>query len=272
MSFIVKRGPIAADNFTIVSNKLIRDSRLSLKARGLACWLLSHRDDFSLTVTRIAQLNECGTDQVSRALAELESLGYLVREQGKDPETGQFEKMIYYVSDLQAEGETAGHARYRVSPTRETPTRETRAHKKTTSKKITKREDENLPAAVADGGQISLLPKPQERQDGKESPQKAINRRAVAIAQRHYERMGKLGNVAAWTAIAKAAITRTSYSDAQIDAAFEEIHRHNLSVTEERLANTLRGGPQFGKPKPPERVKHYQIGPNGRRGQEIEGW
>lgn len=37
----ILRGPTDADNFTIIANRVIRDQRLSFRARGVLVYLLS---------------------------------------------------------------------------------------------------------------------------------------------------------------------------------------------------------------------------------------
>jgi biotin operon repressor len=128
-------------------------------------------------------------------------------------------------------------------------------------------------SADASGDQIPLLPgleplPPEE--PAKREP--TLNQRAVVLAQKHYERLGKMGHVAAWIKIIRKALEH-GYLDAQVDIALQFIADRNWSLTEERLANTLRGGPQpAGRIPPPinGQRKHYQQRPDGRRGMELQ--
>lgn len=69
--------------WTSVPNTLICDVRLSLKARGLAAYLISIAGT-QASAESIAKANNCGRDQVSAALRELKQHGYLTREQVRD--------------------------------------------------------------------------------------------------------------------------------------------------------------------------------------------
>ena len=50
----VRRGPRLAGNFTILSNAVINDERLSFRARGVLIWLLSKPDDWRTRSDSIA--------------------------------------------------------------------------------------------------------------------------------------------------------------------------------------------------------------------------
>lgn len=71
-------------HFTIISNTLLRDRSLSLKARGLAGWLLSHQDGWETSVAAIVRDTGAGKDAVGGAVRELERAGYLRRQQTRD--------------------------------------------------------------------------------------------------------------------------------------------------------------------------------------------
>ena len=68
-------------NYTTMSNYHLRDGRLSLRAMGLMSKMLSLPDDWDYTVAGLAAICKEGRDAVRKALQELESAGYLIREQ-----------------------------------------------------------------------------------------------------------------------------------------------------------------------------------------------
>lgn len=70
-------------NYTTMSNRHLRDERLSLRAIGLMSKMLSLPDDWDYTVGGLASIVKEGRDAVRKALMELEAAGYLVREQGR---------------------------------------------------------------------------------------------------------------------------------------------------------------------------------------------
>jgi hypothetical protein len=239
---VIRRGPLAADNFTIVSNKIIRDARLSLKARGLGIWLLSHTEGWKLSIRSIATQVGAGAEAVQSGLKELEDAGYLIREQ-QTGEHGKFTGVEYRISDVPA-GETASGFSVHGSPgDGEAGARETGTHKKTNSKKINKQEDQTPAAAASE----ALFEVPEQREEDAPAKPLTINQRANALAGQHYERLGKMGNVPAFAKIIKQALTH-DWPDKAVDDALAYIAEHNWTLTAERLANTLRGGP-----KPPAR-------------------
>ena len=86
----VRRGPRLAGNFTILSNAVINDERLSFRARGVLIWLLSKPDDWRTRSDSIAgQSPKEGRDAIRSALRELAELGYLIREKIQN-ERGQW--------------------------------------------------------------------------------------------------------------------------------------------------------------------------------------
>jgi hypothetical protein len=99
---VVRRGTIAADNFVTLSNAFVRDVRLSLKARALGAWLMSHRDGWNLSVDTIAKTigEKDGVTAVKTGLIELEKAGYLKREQSRDG--SHFGAVDYVISDVPA--------------------------------------------------------------------------------------------------------------------------------------------------------------------------
>jgi hypothetical protein len=77
-----------------------------------------------------------------------------------------------------------------------------------------------------------------------------VNQVATRLAQDHYDRLGGMGRVVAWVKIIKKALEH-EFPPAQINAALTFISDRNWSLTEERLATTLRGGPRPAGGPPP---------------------
>lgn len=68
-------------NFTQISNTLVNDTRLSLKAKGLYLYLASKPDSWDFYIAEIASKNDDGEESVKSGLKELEKNGYLIRHQ-----------------------------------------------------------------------------------------------------------------------------------------------------------------------------------------------
>lgn len=85
------------DHFTQIPNAWLRDSRLTLKARGLMSLIMSHRTGWSLSINTLAEQNQEGKDAIRSAIAELERFGYLEREQATD--SGRFGEAIWTTCD-----------------------------------------------------------------------------------------------------------------------------------------------------------------------------
>ena len=87
-----------SDGFTIVSNTLIRDSNLSLKARGLLIFMLQLPEDWVFTESGLCKVTGEGSYSIRSGLKELMDHKYLYRLQTKN-ENGSFGNMIYYLFD-----------------------------------------------------------------------------------------------------------------------------------------------------------------------------
>ncbi|TCN54871.1 hypothetical protein EV641_104136 [Rhodococcus sp. SMB37] len=81
----IRRGPRLADNFTVISNAVINDDRLSFRAKGLLIMLLSKPDDWHIRSEWIARHSpKEGRDAIRAAMRELAEVGYLVVEKFQD--------------------------------------------------------------------------------------------------------------------------------------------------------------------------------------------
>lgn len=78
MSEVIKRA--AHDgSYTIISNKLLTDERLSWEARGVLGYLLSKPATWKIRRTDLVRQSPAGETKIRRVLKELETFGYLVR-------------------------------------------------------------------------------------------------------------------------------------------------------------------------------------------------
>ncbi|MER6425727.1 hypothetical protein [Streptomyces sp. NPDC001137] len=97
----IRRGVMAADQFTQIANRLFRATQLSFKAKGLFGLLSTHRDGWRMTVTDIARRGRDGEAAVKSGLKELEKHGFLLRERERAPD-GTLGAAAYVITDLPA--------------------------------------------------------------------------------------------------------------------------------------------------------------------------
>ncbi len=83
-------------NFTIIDNRILKDKNLSLKARGLLCFMLQLPDDWIFTESGLAKVTGEGIRSIRSGLKELMEQKYLYRFQCKN-ENGSFGSMLYYL-------------------------------------------------------------------------------------------------------------------------------------------------------------------------------
>jgi len=84
--------------FTAVPNSVLRDKRLSLKARAVLAIMATLPEDWDFTVSGLAVLCGAGRDAIRSALRELEEHGYLTRVQRHDA-SGHFGRNEYIITD-----------------------------------------------------------------------------------------------------------------------------------------------------------------------------
>ena len=84
--------------YTVLQNDMILDKRLSLKTKGLMAVILSRPDGWEFSVGGLSAFCGCGKDAIRGALKELETAGYLTRQQlhGED---GTFKGNVYVIQE-----------------------------------------------------------------------------------------------------------------------------------------------------------------------------
>lgn len=86
-----------SENFTMVPNALIRDGRLSLKAKGVYCILFSKPDGWVYVEPALVEESADGRDAFRAAVKELIETGWLEKRQAQD-ETGRFSRIDWVLS------------------------------------------------------------------------------------------------------------------------------------------------------------------------------
>lgn len=92
----VHRSDKSNGNYTVLSNHHLRDTRLSLKAKGLLSLMLSLPVDWDFSAKGLAAHCHEGRDSVESGLKELEAEGYLVRERIRSSD-GRFSHIQYEI-------------------------------------------------------------------------------------------------------------------------------------------------------------------------------
>lgn len=86
---MIIRAPRPVDHYVIIRNDVVRDERLSYRARGLLVAILSRPDDWRTSARQLAREGPDGETAILTALRELEDLGYLQRVRRHGP-SGRF--------------------------------------------------------------------------------------------------------------------------------------------------------------------------------------
>ena len=84
-------------DYTVMCNHHLKDSGLSLKAKGLLSMMLSLPDEWNYSTRGLAAICKEGVDAIGKTLKELEQAGYIVRRQlrGADGRICDTEYTIY---------------------------------------------------------------------------------------------------------------------------------------------------------------------------------
>ena len=78
------RSPRVQRDFTIISNSVCLDTRLSMRALGLLVRLLCRPDNWQTNSETLAREFDCGRDQIRGVLKELSDAGYMRLEKSQN--------------------------------------------------------------------------------------------------------------------------------------------------------------------------------------------
>lgn len=154
---MIRRSQRPTEHFTILRNDVLRDTRLSFRARGLLAAILSRPDNWTIRSTQLATEGGEGRDAIRSALAELRNYGYLHIEKVRMADgTFMTEQVVY---DHPA-------AKALVAPETENPASENQASEnqasvfqapleetvRSTKKEETKRKTKSISSSSVDDG------------------------------------------------------------------------------------------------------------------------
>ena len=110
-------------DYTVMSNHHLRNTDLSLRAKGLLSQILSLPEGWDYTIAGLAKINKEGKDAVRAAVQELEKAGYIERRQKMDS-GGKFSSNEYVVYESPRSVSPLSENPTTVLPTTENPSTE----------------------------------------------------------------------------------------------------------------------------------------------------
>ena len=107
-------------DYTVMSNHHLRNTELSLKAKGLLSLMLSLPDNWDYTTKGLACICKDGVDSICAAVRELEEHGYVIRERVRGA-NGQLGSIEYTIREKPAEPSPERENPVQVKPILEKP-------------------------------------------------------------------------------------------------------------------------------------------------------
>ena len=107
-------------DYTVMSNHHLRNTELSLKAKGLLSLMLSLPDNWDYTTKGLACICKDGVDSICAAVRELEEHGYVIRERVRGA-NGQLGSIEYTILEQPAEPSPERENPVQVKPILENP-------------------------------------------------------------------------------------------------------------------------------------------------------
>lgn len=100
---MIIRSQRPSQQFTVMKNNVLRDDRISFRARGVLAAILSRPDDWRTSAELLAKQSggREGRDAIASAMKELREAGYLVTRTERDPATGRIRTVNYIFDEPQ---------------------------------------------------------------------------------------------------------------------------------------------------------------------------
>ena len=141
---MIRRSERPKAHYTVIANDVLRDERLSYRARGLLAAILSRPDNWTIKSELLAEQGKEGRDAVRSALKELRDCGYLHIEKIRN-EDGTF-ATIQVIYDNP-------NTKHQVAPETENQASENQASDSQALIEVTKRKkDKKLSSSSVDDG------------------------------------------------------------------------------------------------------------------------
>lgn len=102
-------------DYTVIDNNIFKNQKLTLKAKGMICTMLSLPDDWNFSEEGLTSLSNDGISSVRSTLKELMEYGYLKRERNRDAK-GILRDYVYTIYE-----EPTSENQKQVEPTLEKP-------------------------------------------------------------------------------------------------------------------------------------------------------
>lgn len=103
------------ESFSIISNQVLADERISFRAKGILVYLLGKPDNWQVSERHLATLGHEGVTAVRGALKELETAGYILRQR-RQAANGRFEWKSVVYDEPQAAPSTTDEQRADSEP------------------------------------------------------------------------------------------------------------------------------------------------------------